>query len=569
MKMLKKIATTLLIACMIVTCVPVVVQAADGRIKFSDPKTEAGVDFKVTIEAKSASGSAVGSLKVSMSFDSSKIQFKSGNDVTADGDTLVYETTGDGSSDTVSTEVTFTALKQGTTKIEITGYEATLDDGGKWECSEGNSTITVEGGTEIEATQPETDANASASGESVTVAEANYTITSEFKDSEIPTGFSKAEYDYDGATYTGVKQDDSDVTLGYLLDSESKGAFFYLDSEKSEFAPFEQITISSSTSIILLQDDGSVKLPEEQYKETSVTFNEHTFPAWQDTYQAGYYVMYAISNTGEKGLYMYESSEGTYQKFVAPEEEKTPSGIVGKIMKFFEDHLDWAIMAAGLLLVLLLIFLIIMITLAVKLAHRNSELDDLYDEYGIDDDFEEKPKKKVQKADKKSKKKRMDDDDFDFGDDDDDTFDFITKTRNDKFDTDFIKLDGIIDDFEKPKKQPTRRPSTTTGQSSERTTRSTNRQDVGRKSSARPARDSRLSNERQTRRPATGERGTGGVIPSQSVHRTGGTTGSRSTNGHATGERTRRTATDRPVNSRPQRSSRPKAEKNDIDFIDL
>ena len=57
--------------------------------------------------------------------------------------------------------------------------------------------------------------------------------------------------------------------------------------------------------------------------------------------------------------------------------------------------------------VLFVLVVIILIVALVKLHHRNLELDDLYDEYGIDLDEEQEKaaNKKDKKADKKSKKK--------------------------------------------------------------------------------------------------------------------------------------------------------------------
>ena len=86
--------------------------------------------------------------------------------------------------------------------------------------------------------------------------------------------------------------------------------------------------------------------------------------------------------TGEKGLYQYDIEDETYQNFEAPEvtEEKVDNSFLGKVKDFVAKHLLLA-MAAGTVLVLLL--LILVIVLAIKVFHRNQELDDLYEEYDI------------------------------------------------------------------------------------------------------------------------------------------------------------------------------------------
>ena len=103
---------------------------------------------------------------------------------------------------------------------------------------------------------------------------------------------------------------------------------------------------------------------------------------------------------------------GTYQKYT-PESTGSSSsesklsngkGIWGKILNFVENFLDIVVIIA---IALILLLVLVLIVTAVKLRHRDLELDDLYDEYGIDLDEEEealKAKKKEEKQEKKAKK---------------------------------------------------------------------------------------------------------------------------------------------------------------------
>ena len=104
--------------------------------------------------------------------------------------------------------------------------------------------------------------------------------------------------------------------------------------------------------------------------------------------------------------------DGTYQKYT-PESTGSSSsesklsngkGIWGKILNFVENFLDIVVIIA---IALILLLVLVLIVTAVKLRHRDLELDDLYDEYGIDLDEEEealKAKKKEEKQEKKAKK---------------------------------------------------------------------------------------------------------------------------------------------------------------------
>ena len=79
-----------------------------------------------------------------------------------------------------------------------------------------------------------------------------------------------------------VANESGAVTLGYLKDADDVGDFFLYNTENATFAPYEEVSISDTTSIIVLSDTSNVKLPK-QYKEAKLTLNEKEFPVWQDS----------------------------------------------------------------------------------------------------------------------------------------------------------------------------------------------------------------------------------------------------------------------------------------------
>ena len=129
----------------------------------------------------------------------------------------------------------------------------------------------------------------------------------------------------------------------------------------------------------------------ERYVETTVTVNEQEFTAWQDSEDEDLYILYATSSTGETSLYRYDTLENTYQRFTPTETEEEGSGLE-KILGIFGEKAEYVVFGAG---AVLLIFVILIIVLSVKLYNRNAELDELYDEYGIDLDDEEENNKKA------------------------------------------------------------------------------------------------------------------------------------------------------------------------------
>ena len=236
----------------------------------------------------------------------------------------------------------------------------------------------------------------------------DYHFSEAFTTTDIPEGYSETKMTFNGEERKFVAND-AGVYLGFLMDDAGKGKFFLFNTEDATFAPFAQIAISDTTSLIVVDAPKSAKLPSS-YQEVDMTVQEENFPAWSDPSNSRYYVIYALNTrTGEKSFYQYDTEDGTYQYFEAPKEETkkkdSESGIVAKLGEFVAENTMVVLVAAAALFLLLLILAIVF---AVKLVHRNQELDDEYDI-----PFEEEEKKLSAKSAKKGKAKDDYDDDFD------------------------------------------------------------------------------------------------------------------------------------------------------------
>lgn len=429
MKVGKKIGAALLAIMLSISCASVVAYAADGNISFTDPETAVGemVDVKCAVRS---TGGEIGEVDMTLSYDSESLRFDSGDGVTKEGDgTLSYKSSGG------STEVAFTmkfqALKEGSGKVSISSATVNSGYGGTMSMDEGDSTVTIAEGDPSKI-QPEEDASeeggkkkkkkkASAGEVQVTVNGTTYALAEDFADADIPAGYSRTSVTFEGEERQMVTSEAGNICLAYLRDSGDVGDFFIYNQEDATFSPYEEISISDTTKIIVLSDTSKVKLPDT-YKEAGLTLNDKEFPVWHDQEQEGYYVMYAMNNSGETGYYQYDSKEGTYQRVQISAKEKSQkkesSGFGGKLGSFLSGSPKIAmILFGGAGAVVLLIILV----LAVKLHNRNVELDDLYDEYGIDPEDDEPPvKEHVQAKEKKAlfgRRKEEDEDDFDDEDD--------------------------------------------------------------------------------------------------------------------------------------------------------
>ena len=437
MKIIRKIGAVLLALALCVPCIPMVAYAADGSISFSDPETAVGEMVEIKCVVRSTAGS-LGNVEINLNYDSSALRFDSGDSVTSGGDGALTCSSAGGSSE-VTFNMTFQALTEGSAKVTISSASVASSGGVELALDEGDSTVTIGPGDPSKIQETETAAAPSAGDVQVEVNGEAYTLTDGFADADIPSGYARTTVALEGQERQMVMNEAGTVYLGYLLDSQNLGDFFIYSQEDATFSPYEEIPISDTTSIIILSDTSKVKLPDN-YIEAELTLNDKKFPVWQDKDHDGYYVMYAMNNSGQAGYYQYDDAEGTYQKIEVTEpeqkEEKTDNSLMGKIQSFLDRHIQMMVLVFGLGSIFVLILIII---LAVKLRNRNIELDDLYDEYGIDADEGSAPAVKEKKA---VRPRKRSEDDFEGMDLDDDF--------EDEFASDFDDFDseGFDEDFE-------------------------------------------------------------------------------------------------------------------------
>ncbi len=379
MKRKMKWISMLLTFCVLLS-LPMTVFAAEGRMSFTDLTTPAGEEFQITMNITTDVG--IGEINVTLDYDNEVIEFLSGDNLTANNSQLIYKVEGDGSETTVKTYATFMALKNASTKITIAELSVTDVDGNEIDTIEGNSAINIEGGTEVEPSIPVTPAV------SVDVDGVQYGLESTFDITLLPEGYETVGVPYGDTSVTMSKSEATGMTLAYLVDPEGKGDFFLYKESDNSFSPYVQKEISDTSYIIFTTEPVTRTIPE-QYVETTLTINEHVFQTWEDTKNPGLYLIHVIDKNGEFAMYQYDTQDQTYQRFDVPEVEVEPeqtgsNELVNKIMDFVSLN---AVLVLGTIALVFFILLLVIIILGVKLSNRNSELDDLYDEYGYDDDI--------------------------------------------------------------------------------------------------------------------------------------------------------------------------------------
>lgn len=393
MRRIKKALASFLLICVLTPCISMIANAASAELRFTDPSTTVGAEVEVT--AKLSSSSNLQSLDATLTYDSSMLRFISGDSASGGDGTITLSGSGSGTS--MDFVLKFQALEEGTAKVEISQASGTDASGSALQITKGSSAVTIgPGDPSLITSEEEGDTAPVGEGPQVDVDGTQYVITNDFSDAVIPNGFERGEMTFESTNCQVVTQAASGESAMYLTPTTGGEADFFLyNSDEGTFAPFEEVEIAADRYLVMLRNDGSVKLPN-QYQETTLTLNGKEFTAWQDTTNAEYYIVYALNTDGQKALYQYDTVDKTYQRFIQQavqtetEKKSSPKGIWGKILQFIEDFLDIAVIIGAIILLLLLIVLIVV---GVKLRHRNLELDDLYDEYGIDLDEEEAPAK--------------------------------------------------------------------------------------------------------------------------------------------------------------------------------
>ena len=247
----------------------------------------------------------------------------------------------------------------------------------------------------------------------VATADGKY-VSSVFADEFMPVGFSKTTVPYEEQMVEAAQFDMGGIVLLYVTDADgNNGNFDMYDQTTGELSDFLQISGIENRFIIALKAGPDVSVPDGFTKAT-LNWNSQTLEAYAYTGEAGdggaasgeavsggvapvdindFFLIYAISSEGNKGWYMYDQNEGTYQRYVqnlhaGGKDNISGSGenLISKITSPGADSEEGGVnvmliivIACAVLLVALIITVIIM---AVKLHEFNSY------EYIDEDDYE-------------------------------------------------------------------------------------------------------------------------------------------------------------------------------------
>ena len=150
----------------------------------------------------------------------------------------------------------------------------------------------------------------------VTVGEQEKIVVNSLIGIEIPEGFEVRQDEYRGQAVDVLSHTAQDMLLMYLTDADgANGGYYRFNRTADCFYPFVRISVNAARYTLLEVPDGT-KIPGG-WTQTKVR-GEEIVPSYQseDKAYAGFYLIYATNEQGQEGFYLYDSVEGTIQRYV-------------------------------------------------------------------------------------------------------------------------------------------------------------------------------------------------------------------------------------------------------------
>ncbi len=322
------------------------------------------------------------------------------------------------------TSITVSApAKDGGAKVTVSGNDDLQDGENTITCTvtaeDGETTktytIVVTKSDDAAASAGETDSDSAETNAGVVGEDGNWTVADTFDDSELPSGFTATEIEYEGRSVKAAT-DDSGMTLLYMTDDSGNGDFFVYNSETGTLSAYVVVKMAEKTVVVLPPEcipEGTA-LPDG-FAECTIDIGDHTVHGWiwKDSGDSApeYCVVYGRNENGEEGFYRYDQKEMTLQRYF---QNPDAADARSKYLKVAEDYnsllKDYEIrgmFVIGLFaLSILLVIIIIVLLLRKPKAPKNPGRGGYDDDYGDYEGGRKNRKSEPKKAQKTGKSEK-------------------------------------------------------------------------------------------------------------------------------------------------------------------
>lgn len=396
---------------MLVLALPLQSFAANARISFSDPSTEAGSEFNVRMKFTSTSGEVLGHTDVMLAYDATALEFLGGSENASGGSGAIRVTSGMEGKTEIVTSLKFRALKAGTTQISVSSWEGYDADGQMVTMDkQGTSTIQIAAGSQTQALSSD------ASLKSLQISPGtlepvfspdveNYTATVSLDTERLTVGaianHEKAVVSVEGgeALQPGentvvcrVTAEDGATSRNYtVVVNKAEGGEALNTEETGESA--EQLVTQADILVHLEasrtpQSIGITAFPSDAkipagMVERDLIIGEATVKGWIPNIEGkeqnpDYCIFYGMNADGEAGYYRYDITDKTIQKYYEYDNsgEMDPAYVelAEKYNELTDDYstMRYVALGASAAAVVLLMILIILLVKRSRSGHDDS-----------------------------------------------------------------------------------------------------------------------------------------------------------------------------------------------------
>ncbi len=418
-KRVKRFLTGILLAA--IMTLGLVSQAWAARIAFSDPSATTGQTFTVNMKITAGEGENISSADVMLAYDSSMLEFVSGDGVTGGAGALRVT----GSSETQgNTELAFTmtfrALRAGSSTITISSQEVYNSDSQLVDVGQqGTSAVTI-------AAAASDSTNANLAGLQISPGTLDPAFSPDVTEYTVTVGGDTDSLVVDapavdaGASVsvsgneslqigenqvicTVTAQDGQTVKTYTINVTKVEGSAD--GSMEASAAPAEGVVLKTpERNVIVQQVTDDIPIPEG-FVPCSVSIDGYDVQGWvwgADSQDPQYCVFYATNENGENEFYRYDLTEKTLQRYFRDPADNTNSDYAALAEEYNSLLSDYNV-RFYIIIGLIALAVVLLIVIIALMATRGSK-DDFYEGRRDDGDYPQKRKAQRQSSDAERRK---------------------------------------------------------------------------------------------------------------------------------------------------------------------
>lgn len=248
-------------------------------------------------------------------------------------------------------------------------------------------------------------------------------LVDKIPENSIPEGFESKLLVVNGQQMQGLSFEKGDLKVLYLNNTNGAGSLYVYDDVKETIYPFIKLEAENSYVMVLLPDEQNAPAPEgfesctfsiegkgivsayqlkaqstegnESVEDSTMTWNlfgAETFYA-SPAHESEFYLIYCMNNNGEKGWYLYDIVEETFQRYLAAAVSSPVGGDASEDVEtqYEYENLLKELNAAKttqyiIIAVAAAIILILVVIIVVLLLKKRSQEDELFDDEEEEDE---------------------------------------------------------------------------------------------------------------------------------------------------------------------------------------